>query len=81
MCALRYFLDKTTELGAIAFFQWRYRFPTMYTNEEDLVEILEQRLGLLFDPLKPLSEDPKKTFQSYKATTEAFSKLYHHIFD
>jgi hypothetical protein len=40
MCALRYFLDKTTELGAIAFFQWRYKFPNMYTNEEDLVEII-----------------------------------------
>ena len=51
MRALKHFLDKTAELGSIAFFQWRYRFPTAHTNEDELVEILEQRIELLFEPL------------------------------
>ena len=66
MHALKYFLKKTAELGSIAFFQWRYRFPSGYTVEEELVEILEQRLELLFDPLKEVVD----TKAHFKANTK-----------
>lgn len=79
--ALKYFLNKTAELCSLAFFQWRYRFPTMYTNEEELVEILEERLDLLFDPIRSASSDDVPNFFHHRPLPKTFYKSYKSLFD
>jgi hypothetical protein len=52
----------------------------MHTVEEELVEILEQRVELLFDPLKE-AVNSKDKHHHYKATTNQFRKSYAKVFD
>ena len=42
---LRYYNQKCAELHALAFLQWRYRFPSKLNyNEKDLIFLIQQRI-------------------------------------
>ena len=63
------FLKKCQELHAVAFFQWRYRYPNQQNyNEELIVELLNQRIKLLYDQEPPPSLRPCPFTEKFNAT-------------
>ena len=74
------FIKQANFLYAIAFFQWRYKYPNdVKWMKEDLEELIEQRQEFLYDKIKNVHANFETQLEAgYNSKT--FAKHYDYIF-
>ena len=55
MAVLIFYVNKCRELNYISFFEWRHKFPTKYTNMDELEALLGTRHYILDEAISKAS--------------------------